>query len=293
MAFSVSQGIHGRRRAGLGETFWQFRTYEQSDAANLIDWRRSAGTSHLYVREREWEAAHTVWFFVDTSPSMLFASQKRYPLKAERAIVLALALACLLCEAGERVGLPGLMEPKAGRKAPQVMMERLQHAVLAHQGLPEAGMKVSKHSELVILSDFLEPEAELKAKFSDIARHGARALTVHILDRAEETFPYEGRIDFLEIEGRETFRAERAQGLRSLYQRRLAAHKAAIAVEARRNGWTPFLHHTDRPAAEVLLALHMHLSGLGKSYRAKGQLARLSLGDPQGNGASGGGSAPS
>ena len=57
---TVAHGIHGRRRAGPGETFWQFRQYGSLDSATLIDWRRSASSDQLYVREREWEAAHTV-----------------------------------------------------------------------------------------------------------------------------------------------------------------------------------------------------------------------------------------
>ncbi|MBN9263007.1 MAG: DUF58 domain-containing protein, partial [Hyphomicrobium sp.] len=53
VASTVAHGIHGRRRAGPGETFWQFRQFEGADAATLIDWRRSASSDQLYVRERE------------------------------------------------------------------------------------------------------------------------------------------------------------------------------------------------------------------------------------------------
>ena len=74
IAATVSHGIHGRRRAGSGETFWQFRQLQANDDAQLIDWRRSASSDHLYVREREWEAAHTMWLWPDLSPSMAFRS---------------------------------------------------------------------------------------------------------------------------------------------------------------------------------------------------------------------------
>jgi len=73
VASTVAQGTHGRRRPGPGETFWQYRSFEQGDSATLVDWRRSAGSSHLFVREREWEAAHTVWIWLDLSPSMYSA----------------------------------------------------------------------------------------------------------------------------------------------------------------------------------------------------------------------------
>ena len=74
LASTVALGVHGRRKSGMGETFWQFRRYAQGDARNAIDWRQSAKSQYLFVREREWEAAETVWFWRDGSSSMDFAS---------------------------------------------------------------------------------------------------------------------------------------------------------------------------------------------------------------------------
>ena len=93
VAATLSHGIHGRRRAGQGESFWQFRPFVAGEAAQRIDWRRSARDDRLYVREREWETAHTVWFWMDRSPSMGFASDLAQAPKIERALVLGLALA--------------------------------------------------------------------------------------------------------------------------------------------------------------------------------------------------------
>src|SRR3974390_2869979 len=90
LASAVSLGVHGRRKAGMGETFWQFRRYSSQDSSTLIDWRQSAKSQHLFVREREWEAAETVWFWRDGSLSMRFASQGTK--KNERAGLLTLAL---------------------------------------------------------------------------------------------------------------------------------------------------------------------------------------------------------
>ncbi len=42
VAHTILAGWHGRRRAGPGETFWQFRPYVSGEPANGIDWRRSA-----------------------------------------------------------------------------------------------------------------------------------------------------------------------------------------------------------------------------------------------------------
>ena len=272
VAATVAHGTHGRRRPGPGETFWQYRSFEAGDSATLIDWRRSAGSSHLFVREREWEAAHTVWIWIDLSPSMFFRSHLAPVPKAERAIVLALALASLLADAGERVGMPELLEPKAGRNTATLMIEALARSIPSHKGMPDPKCRLTRYSEIVILSDFLEPEAALSAISGSIARQGVRGHVLQILDPAEESLPYQGRVEFLDEENETRYVAERAELLRESYQEKLAAHKAALSTQALALGWTPFLHHTDRPSVEALLPLHMHLSGLEKAYRAKGML---------------------
>ena len=69
VAATVSQGVHGRRRVGQGETFWQYRRYEAGDPIQKIDWRRSAKSEPVYIRENEWEAAQSVWLWSDGSPA--------------------------------------------------------------------------------------------------------------------------------------------------------------------------------------------------------------------------------
>lgn len=268
VAMTVSQGVHGRRRAGPGETFWQFRNYEQGDPSILIDWRRSANSSHLYVREREWEAAHTVWLWPDISPSMMFRSHLAPQSKAERGVVLALALGELLSQAGERTALAGVMPPTASRQAMQKLAEGLARFPEHFATFP-GELRLPRHSEFVIFSDFLEDIPRMQEVMSSIASQGVRGHLVHLLDPAEETLPYSGRVRFLEIEGSGAYMAERAENLKSAYRERLQAYKRTLSHHARGLGWSYFVHHTDRPAAEVLLSVHTYLSGLDKGYRAQ------------------------
>src|SRR2546425_9851409 len=113
IAATVIHGLHGRRRAGPGENFWQYRRFVSGEPASRVDWRRSARDDHLYVREQEWEAAHTVWLWPDRSPSMMFKSSLAQDTKLERVLVIAFALSEVLIEGGERIGIPGLMRPTA------------------------------------------------------------------------------------------------------------------------------------------------------------------------------------
>jgi uncharacterized protein (DUF58 family) len=264
VAHTVTHGSHGRRRAGPGETFWQFRHYDQNDSLTGVDWRRSASSDHLFVREREWEAAHTVWLWVDLSPSMHFRSSLSKTSKESRAVVLALALTELLARGGERVGLLGgrpFRGRNAGRRVAEVLMRET-----ADASLPPAA-KLSRFSECLLFSDFLEPVAETRERLQEIAAQGVRGHLVEVLDPAEETLPYAGRTEFAASEGRDRVIAGRAENLRERYQERIKQHRKDLAETTRRLGWSFLVHHTDRPAEEVVLAIHNRLAGLERDYR--------------------------
>jgi uncharacterized protein (DUF58 family) len=264
VAHTVAHGTHGRRRAGPGETFWQFRHYDLNDASSGIDWRRSASSDHLFVREREWEAAHTVWLWIDLSPSMRFRSSLARVTKESRALVLGLALAELLARGGERVGLMG-GPPFAGRAAARRVAEMLLGDTSETSLPPKA--KLSRFSECLLFSDFLEPVAALAARCEDIASQNVRGHLIQILDPAEETLPYAGRTEFAASEGRDRVIAGRAESLRERYQERLERHRTDLTEMTRRLGWSFITHHTDRPPEEAVLAIHSRLAGLERDYR--------------------------
>jgi uncharacterized protein (DUF58 family) len=265
VAHTVTHGSHGRRRAGPGETFWQFRHFDYNDSRAGIDWRRSASSDHLFVREREWEAAHTVWLWVDLSASMRFRSRLSKTTKESRAVVLALALAELLTRGGERVGVLGSV-PYTGRNASRRVAEVLVGDAAKATSLPPRA-RLRQFSECLLFSDFLEPVEETSAAIEAIAAQGVRGHLVQILDPAEETLPYEGRTEFAASEGRHRVIAGRAETLRERYQERLTSHRNALVAETKRLNWSFLVHHTDRPAEEVVLAIHNRLAGLERDYR--------------------------
>lgn len=273
IASTVAHGIHGRRRAGTGETFWQFRQFEQSDSAQLIDWRRSASSDALYIREREWEAAHTIHLWPDISPSMNFRSHLAPVSKRDRALVLMLASAELLVRGGERVALLAMTRPSASRKAATHIAETIathaQAPVIKKSRPPKT--QLSRYSGLILFSDFLAPIEATRERMEHLAASGTVGHMVQVLDPAEETLPYSGRTEFFGPSGRERWVADRVEALRPRYQARFAAHREAVSELARRFGWSFMFHHTDRPASEPLLSLMMHLDGSQGSYRWTGK----------------------
>jgi uncharacterized protein (DUF58 family) len=224
----------------------------------------------LYVREREWEAAHTVWLWPDLSPSMDFQSELASVTKRDRAMVLMLAAAELLVRGGERVALLGLGRPTASRKAATLIAERvltnLTSPLLATSLPPK--MRLPRFSGAILISDFLDPLDVLGPRLEEMAGSGVSGHLLQIMDPAEETLPYEGRAEFLgpEVAG-ERWIVDRVETLRDAYIERLAAHRDGLAEIARRLGWSLLVHHTDRPPHELLLSLIMRLGGQAGSYR--------------------------
>ncbi len=258
VAATVIHGLHGRRRAGPGENFWQYRRFVSGEPAGRVDWRRSARDDHLYVRELEWEAAHTVWIWPDRSPSMAFASQLVTESKLYRTLVIALALAEVLVEGGERVGIPGLTRPTGSRNIIEQLAQAIVHDRSERVSLPP-NFSPSPLSEVVLLSDLWTEIGEVRRTVTQLSGRGARGHVVQIVDPAEETFPYWGRIEFVEPEGGGRITAGRAETWKADYTSRVKRHRDEIRAETDRLGWSFTIHRTDRPASELLLALQARI----------------------------------
>ena len=255
IAANVIHGLHGRRRAGTGENFWQYRRFVSGEPAARVDWRRSARDDHLYVREQEWEAAHTVWLWPDRSPSMAFASKTARDSKLERSLIVAFALAELLVAGGERVGVPGLMNPTASNNVIDKMAQAMLHDDATRLSLPPSFVP-SALAEVVVLSDFWSPIADIRTMLAGLSSSGAHGTLIQVVDPAEESFPYSGRIEFVEPEGGEVITAGRAESWMNDYVARVALHRDEIRAETNKLDWLFSTHTTSRSAAELLLFLH-------------------------------------
>jgi uncharacterized protein (DUF58 family) len=259
LAAAVSLGIHGRRKAGMGESFWQFRRYRPEDSSTAIDWRQSAKSQNLFVREREWEAAQSVWFWCDASAGMQFASGK--VTKAERARLLGLALASLLVRGGERVALYGEGQAPANSRA---ALRRIGHTLLegpqSEAALPPDAV-IAKNAQFVWFSDFLSPLNELEATLRRLAHAAVTGQLVHIIDPAEEDFPFSGRMRFEDAKGALSETIGRAETVAGAYRARFKAHAEAVGALARRLGWSYIAHRTDKPPQTALIALYADMSG--------------------------------
>ena len=259
VASTVAQGVHGRRRVGQGETFWQFRQYNFGDQPQSIDWRQSAKSDRVFIREMEWEAAQSVWIWRDTSGSMDWRSGKNHPTKRSRAELLILALAVLLIRGGEHVAMLGSgLRPSSSRAT----LPRL--ATLIERGgsggdLPPAE-PLPRNAQLVLIGDFLAPLDEIEPVVRGYSEHGVSGYLLQVLDPAEETLPYDGRVRFEGLEGEEPWLLSRVETVRGDYRARLRAQRDGLRAIARAAQWGFSVHRSDQPPQAALLTLYAALS---------------------------------
>ena len=262
VASTVAQGVHGRRRTGLGEAFWQFRSYEPGDPPQRIDWRRSARSDRVFIRQTEWEAAQSVFLWRDGSASMRYRSAPTLPEKRERAELILLALANLLLRGGERVALMGSgLRPSSSLRA----MEQMALALLREPdpaSLPGRG-ELPRFSQIVLCGDFLSPVEEVSAALRPFAEGGLTGHLLRVLDPVESSLPFTGRVRFAGLEGEGELLFPRAESIRGAYLDRFLAHEAALKDLARAIGWSMSTHRTDQPAEPALLGLWVVLGERG------------------------------
>src|SRR5947207_1112712 len=272
IAATVIHGLHGRKRAGPGEQFWQYRRFISGEPARQVDWRRSARDGILYVRELEWEASHTVWIWPDRSPSMHFTSHLASESKLERTLVITFAMAEVLVHGGGRVCVPGLTRPSGSRNVLDKMANAVVHDVLERASLPPS-FAPSSLAEIVVVSDFWAPTADIVQTLARLGSNGSHGHVIQVVDPAEETFPYSGRVEFIEPEGAGSITAGRAEAWKHEYETRVARHRAEIRAETDKLGWSFTIHRTDRPATELLLALHSRLGPPAPGAMVSGRLS--------------------
>lgn len=248
LARGMMMGGHGRKRAGRGGEFWQYRPAQAGDPARSIDWRRSGQSDEIFVREHEWQSAQSVHFWCDRSASMQFSSLTDHTPKMDRAAVLTLALSMVLMDGGERVALDALgTPPRRGADHLRHMAQALCEPQDLEHGTPDvAAYQPQAHA--VFVSDFLGPIAPIERAVSLAVERGMRGVLLQILDPAEEAFPYQGRTVFTSMGGAVSHETLRAGDLKSRYLDRLVARKDALQHLATQAGWHYGCHHTDAPA---------------------------------------------
>jgi uncharacterized protein (DUF58 family) len=255
IAATVILGMHGRRRAGPGENFWQYRNYAAGDSTQRIDWHRSAKSDTIYIRDNEWEAANTLWLWSNSNARMNFKSHLASETKRHHAQILQLAMASLAARAHERIGALGSSyRAGLGKLALHQMVKWCETE--NESPLPQP-TNMQRQSTALLISDFLDEPQEISRALAPLAQSGVRGHILQIADPAEETLPYSGRVEFLGLDVAAKFMANKTTELRKEYIEAYLGQRAYVQQMASRLGWSFTVHRTDQSLTSTLLKLYM------------------------------------
>lgn len=267
-AKSVLAGDHTQRKPGTGEKFWQFREYDVSDRPQDIDWRQSAKGDRLFVREKEWQTTQTALIWCQHNAGMDYRSHNSLPPKQEAAVILSLAMGLLLSRAGEQIAaLEGAALPGRSELAIQKLGEQLleNHT----DDLPGKRMrKIPNRSSLILIGDFLAPIEEIRRSFDFMAGPSENALVIQVLDPAELTLPFDGRVILERAGSHEKHPVDNVETIRAAYQERMRKHMDEIKEYCRKHRWHWLLHTTDRNLRDTLFDAWMAMTP--ESFHGRG-----------------------
>jgi uncharacterized protein (DUF58 family) len=256
---AAQMGSAGRRRAGGGETFWQYRRYAQEDDASRIDWRRSAKGDDLYVRETELESSRTLLFWSDDQAGFRWKAGSDSRTKAEEAIVLMLTMAIPMSRDGERIGSLGTgRRPSFGKRAVDRLANDLLRGTGGHFPAPPRTA-----ATVIVASDFYDPIPEWTARLAPLAARCPEGVLLAVASPVEVDFPFEGRVKLSRPGAAFERILGRAETMREDYQRRFAAHREALEALARRMGWGFASHVTGAPLIEGAARLKGEIEQFG------------------------------
>lgn len=259
---NVIHGTHSQRKSGSGENFWQFKPYHSSDRPQDIDWRQSARTDGVLVRQKERQATQKTYLWCAGGASMDFSSSPHQLSKQNCAHILAMASALLLRRGEEHIGVWGT--PVTGKSDHH--MEVIGHALLSsseeNDCLPNVdSFRPPQNSSAIIFSDFLNEIKYLNSFFNSISELYNGITLVHILDPMETELSYSGRVEFQNpiVSNSPPILIDHVPSVSDSYKARIDRHISDIQTLCTQYGWNYCFHRTDCDMSDSLrLMLDLH-----------------------------------
>lgn len=243
---SRHDGGHTRaKRAGTGFDIWQMKEYHPGDDIRTIDWKQSARSDAVILRQRERETIRRIGLAVDTGPAMDFGPKNQT--KRDTAITLAAAMAIAAIDRHDRVTLSGQEKPMARE------MDVLGWIETALEPHPVPTPESSSFDHLVLIGDFLRPIGLIDDEWNKV--QPAPTSVVQILAPAEIDLPYTGSARFHPPGQDSDIRIDDVPGIRNAYRARLMDHREALKASCAARGWHFHAITTDDDLAILIAAI--------------------------------------
>ena len=256
VATNIIQGSHGRRRVGMGESFWQFRSYMPGDSTRHIDWRQTAKRDSAFIRETEWEASQTIILWLDNSESMNYSSNPdKYMTKQKYGALVLLSLASALLRGGETIMIPGFRPVQGYPSLPHVAEMLLkQNLSLKNLG------KIPKDAHGIFVTDAWLELDELAINVNNLSNSRLNAQFIQLLDRAEIELPFAGSVVFEDLEdSASSEKLPDVKAIRDEYKQVFLEHQKSLRKITAAAGWSFSEMVTDMDLAEAVLPIYNNL----------------------------------
>jgi uncharacterized protein (DUF58 family) len=252
LAGAILPGLHGLRRAGRGERYWQHREMRDGETLRGVDWRRSARSDRLYARELEQENPARLQIWCDLRPSMDWTGAPARHTKAQAGLVLGLGLGLAVLEAGEAVMVLG---SGPVRRDSDMALGLLR----AGQAGPIAGATGARSGNVLLVSDGLEPPDVWHRRVLGLRNGRGEVFVALFADPAEINFPYSGRLQV--TAPKQAWQVGRAEVAASNWAKVYGDHMASVRVAIEDAGGHVFSHRADQPVTPIALQIANRLSG--------------------------------
>jgi uncharacterized protein (DUF58 family) len=204
-------GLHASPYHGFSVEFSEHRKYVSGDDPKDIDWNIYAKTDKFYIKKFEAETNLSGYLVMDLSGSMAYTYRQELT-KFDYAICLAAALGYLMIHQQDSVGLVtfdtvlrACLPPRSKRTQLGTILGILANLkpsgeTNAAAALHQLAAMIKTKSLVILFSDLLtDPEPVLQS-LHHLRHRGNEVIVFHILDEAEVHFPFEGVIEFEDVE---------------------------------------------------------------------------------------------
>lgn len=224
-------GLHASPFQGFSVEFSEHRKYVPGDDLKDLDWNVFAKTDRYYVKKFQAETNVTGYLAMDLSASMAYTYRQELT-KFEYAICLAAALGYLMIHQQDPVGMVAFDTKIRTSLPPRSKRTQLANILAILANLKPTGQTdvascmhqlaamIRSKSLVMLFSDLLtDPEPVLQS-LHHLRHRGNEVILFHILDEAEVHFPFEGTIEFEDVEEERRLILD-ARGMRPDYLRSL------------------------------------------------------------------------
>jgi uncharacterized protein (DUF58 family) len=234
-------GLHASPFQGFSVEFSEHRKYTPGDDLKDLDWTVYAKTEKYYLKKYQAETNLTGYLVMDLSASMAYTYRQELT-KFDYAICLAAALGYLMIHQQDPVGLitfdtkvNASLPPRSKRTHLGTMLALLSSLKPAGQTdvakcLHQVASMIRGKSLIILFSDLLTDADPVLQSVHHLRHRGHEVILFHILDEAEVHFPFEGMVEFEDVEDTQRLTVD-ARGMRPDYLKSLDEFREHYRVE--------------------------------------------------------------